>query len=99
MLQLGKTLKTNPILSIYSPAAGVVQNKAMQPAQGQMGVTMPAQSQQELGVKVGMYITKGETVFKLLNLLKRYIHCRFSNSKTNSIPSTLLPLDRIVSAI
>ncbi len=67
VLQLGKTLKTNPILSIYSPAAGVVQNKAMQPAQGQMGVTMPAQSQQELGVKVGMYITKGETVFKLLS--------------------------------
>ena len=39
----------------------------MQPAQGQMSVTMPAQSQQELGVKEGMYITKGETVFKLLS--------------------------------
>lgn len=65
--QLGKTLKTNPIISIYSPAAGVVQNKAMQPSKGQMGATIPAQLQQDFGVKEGMYITKGETVFKLLS--------------------------------
>ena len=65
--QLAKTQKTNPVISIYSPATGAVQNKTASPTPKQPGMAMNTPSSQELGIKTGMYVTKGETVFRLLS--------------------------------
>jgi Cu(I)/Ag(I) efflux system membrane fusion protein len=59
--------KTNPIVAIYSPAYGIISGT------GKMDVvntiTMPDASNntEELNVKEGNYIKKGEVIFKLVN--------------------------------
>lgn len=60
------TKRANPVISIYSPAYGIID------ATGAMDVTTNAMANasttsEELNVKEGNYIKKGETVFKLVN--------------------------------
>ena len=69
--ELISTKKSNPILSIYSPAQGIIQeadNNSMQKT-GNNGANMQNTDMrtESLPIKEGDYIKKNEVVFKLLN--------------------------------
>jgi len=67
---LVSTKKSNPIISIYSPASGIIEGtdtmikSTSVPMQNASGNTEP------LSIKEGDYIKKNQTVFKLLNTNK-----------------------------
>lgn len=66
---LKETKKTNPVISIYSPAYGIIQSTEKMGASGANGSGMQnaVSGTDILNIKEGDYIQKGEVVFKLSN--------------------------------
>ncbi|MGG7034960.1 MAG: efflux RND transporter periplasmic adaptor subunit [Flavobacterium sp.] len=63
------TKTTNPTISIYSPASGIIIGTEKMDAKSPAAMTI-SNSTEALDVKEGNYIKKGEVVFKLMNTEK-----------------------------
>ena len=61
--------KSNPIITIYSPASGIIEGSESM-SNGINSTMQTAETTQKLSIKEGDYIKKNETVFKLLNTNK-----------------------------
>ena len=60
------TKKSNPIISIYSPASGIIEGTDSMVKSSDVGMQNSAGTE-SLSIKEGDYIKKNQTVFKLLN--------------------------------
>ena len=61
------TKKSNPIISIYSPASGIIAGTENMTESVNVSMSNSAGSTESLSIKEGDYIKKNQTVFKLLN--------------------------------
>lgn len=61
------TKKTNPTVTIYSPASGIVMGTDKMTDANVAAMTDASSNTETLDIKEGSYITKGAIVFKLLN--------------------------------
>jgi len=64
---LASARRTNPVISIYSPAFGIVQGTKGMTKNGGDDMQGSKTTTEPLNIKEGDYITKNEVVFKLLN--------------------------------
>ena len=59
--------KTNPVISIYSPASGIITGTEKMANASASPMSNANSNTESLDVKEGSYIKKGEVVFKLMN--------------------------------
>jgi Cu(I)/Ag(I) efflux system membrane fusion protein len=59
--------KTNPVITIYSPASGIISGTQKMSDSGASSMLVQNENTETLDVKEGSYIKKGEVVFKLIN--------------------------------
>ena len=64
---LVSTRKSNPIISIYSPASGIIEGTDSMTKSTGAAMQNSGGSTESLSIKEGDYIKKNQTVFKLLN--------------------------------
>lgn len=64
---LASTKKANPVISIYSPASGIVSGTESMSNNVNATMQNPSSTTENLSVKEGDYIKKNQVVFKLLN--------------------------------
>jgi Cu(I)/Ag(I) efflux system membrane fusion protein len=64
---LASAKRANPVISIYSPAFGIVQGTESMSKNLEVGMSNSNTTTEPLNVKEGDYIKKNEVVFKLLN--------------------------------
>lgn len=64
------TRKSNPIISIYSPASGIIEGTDSMTLNTSVSMQNSSGSTDPLSIKEGDYIKKNQTVFKLLNTNK-----------------------------
>jgi Cu(I)/Ag(I) efflux system membrane fusion protein len=67
---LVSTRKSNPIISIYSPASGIIEGTDSMTLNTSVSMQNSSGSTDPLSIKEGDYIKKNQTVFKLLNTNK-----------------------------
>ncbi|WP_338408705.1 efflux RND transporter periplasmic adaptor subunit [uncultured Flavobacterium sp.] len=84
---LFSTQRANPIISIYSPASGIIQGTENRPISINGSMTNTYLTTENLSVKEGDYIKKNEPVFKLLNTEK--VWCIFNVSQAYSSVTTI----------
>jgi Cu(I)/Ag(I) efflux system membrane fusion protein len=64
---LASAKKTNPVITIYSPASGIITGTEKMANASASPMSNANSSTESLDVKEGSYIKKGEVVFKLMN--------------------------------
>lgn len=64
------TKKSNPVISIYSPASGIIAGTENMTESTDVSMSNSANNTEPLSIKEGDYIKKNQTVFKLLNTNK-----------------------------
>jgi Cu(I)/Ag(I) efflux system membrane fusion protein len=64
---LASAKKTSPIITIYSPASGIISGTEKMNNLGTSSMSSASNNTETLDVKEGNYIKKGEVVFKLVN--------------------------------
>ena len=64
---LASAKKMNPVISIYSPASGIITGTEQMGNTGTSSMVSAGSKTETLDVKEGSYIKKGEVVFKLMN--------------------------------
>jgi membrane fusion protein, copper/silver efflux system len=64
---LTSSKKTNPQITIYSPAKGIIDGTEMMAKDANSGMQSANNNTESLNVKEGNYIKKGDVIFKLLN--------------------------------
>jgi Cu(I)/Ag(I) efflux system membrane fusion protein len=67
---LVSTKKSNPIISIYSPASGIIEGTDSMVKSSGVAMQNVGSSTESLAIKEGDYLKKNQTVFKLLNTNK-----------------------------
>jgi Cu(I)/Ag(I) efflux system membrane fusion protein len=67
---LVSTKKSNPVISIYSPASGIIAGTDSMSKTADVSMPNSAGNTEPLALKEGDYIKKNQTVFKLLNTNK-----------------------------
>ncbi len=67
---LASTQKSNPIITIYSPASGIVAGTDTMAKSADAPMSNSAGNTEPLSIKEGDYIKKNQTIFKLLNTNK-----------------------------
>jgi len=67
---LAATKKSNPVITIYSPASGIVAGTDNMTKTADVSMPNSASNTEPLALKEGDYIKKNQTVFKLLNTNK-----------------------------
>jgi Cu(I)/Ag(I) efflux system membrane fusion protein len=79
--------QTLPTTTVYSPVSGyVIEEKiAMEMGNGMGGSTKTDFSTQELSVKEGQYLSKGQSVFKLVNTDKVWVLIKLLGSQIGTI--------------
>jgi Cu(I)/Ag(I) efflux system membrane fusion protein len=78
------TKKTNPTITIYSPAAGIVMGTDKM-ADAATTMTAISTNTETLDIKEGSYITKGDVIFKLMNIDKVWGVFNMLQGSDNSI--------------
>jgi Cu(I)/Ag(I) efflux system membrane fusion protein len=64
---LSNSKKVNPLITIYSPASGIIEGTATMDNTTNPVMQSASNNTEVLNVKEGSYIKKGEVIFKLLN--------------------------------
>jgi Cu(I)/Ag(I) efflux system membrane fusion protein len=67
---LVSTKKSNPIITIYSPASGIIEGTDSMAKSTGVAMQNSSGSTEPLAIKEGDYLKKNQTVFKLLNTAK-----------------------------
>jgi Cu(I)/Ag(I) efflux system membrane fusion protein len=67
---LAATKKSSPVITIYSPAAGIVAGTDSMTKSADVPMSNSAGNTEPLSIKEGDYIKKNQTIFKLLNTNK-----------------------------
>lgn len=67
---LAATKKSNPVITIYSPASGIIAGTDNMTKSADVPMSNSAGNTEPLSIKEGDYIKKNQTVFKLLNTNK-----------------------------
>lgn len=67
---LKKSKNTNPIISVYSTATGIISGTEGMMASQNTSMSSSSRSTETLGIKEGDYVKKGQIVFKLLDTKK-----------------------------
>ena len=67
---LAATKKSNPVITIYSPASGIIAGTEGMTKSTDVSMANSASTTESLAIKEGDYIKKSQTVFKLLNTSK-----------------------------
>lgn len=67
---LAATKKSSPVITIYSPAAGIIAGTDSMVKSADISMSNSAGNTEPLSIKEGDYIKKSQTIFKLLNTNK-----------------------------
>jgi len=67
---LAATKKSNPVITIYSPASGIIAGTDNMTKSADVPMSNSAGNTEPLSIKEGDYIKKNQTIFKLLNTNK-----------------------------